>query len=141
MNTDIEHAEEIKNQDVVIHDGSLYDYHMGINCGVLVKENVMKKLAKLQQKHTEDVRRLLTDEGDKGNVFPSMWTLHYPNGVQTVVKYIDASDSLSARISGATRSDQPTHHPLVFVAESMAEARKMADAHSGELHNTEVKTA
>jgi hypothetical protein len=45
-----------------IHPGSLYDYTAGCYCGVLVKEQVMRKLAVLQAQHMEAVKRLLTDE-------------------------------------------------------------------------------
>ena len=115
---------------VVIHHGSLYGYSCGCNCGVLIKENVMKKLAKLQKEHLDKVKRLLIDEYEKENVFSSMWTLHYPNDVQTAVRFIDTNDDTVARISAATRHDQPIHEPLVFIAGSMEEAENMADAHS-----------
>lgn len=112
-----------------IYPGSLYDYTAGTNCGVLVKEDVMRKLAKLQAAHLETVKRLLTDEAARGNVFPSMWTLHYPEGKQTHVQFVDTSEDLARRIKSATASHPPRHHALVFVANSMDEARQMADEH------------
>ena len=63
-----------------IHSGSLYDISCGHRCGVLVKESTMKKITKLQATYLEDVKRVLSSEAEKGNVFPSMWTLHYPDG-------------------------------------------------------------
>lgn len=116
-----------KEQEVVMHDGSLYDYNNGVSVGVLVKENVMRKLVKLQQKHLEDVKRLLMDEADKDNVFPSMWTLHYPEGKQTTVTYIDTSADVKQRIKSATTTTQPVHKPTVFIASTMKEAEAMAD--------------
>ncbi len=110
------------------HPGTLYDYSAGVYCGVLVTEKVMRKLAGLQAKHLEDVKRLLCDEADRGNVHPSMWTLHYPDGEQTDVKYIDTSADLSGRIKNATIANPPIARQVVFVAGSMDEAKKMADA-------------
>lgn len=110
------------------HPGTLYDYTAGVYCGVLVTEKVMRKLAALQAKHLEDVKRLLSDESECGNVHPSMWTLHYPDGEQTVVKFINTSENLRGRIKNATIARQPVAHKVVFVAGSMDEAKKMADA-------------
>lgn len=114
--------------DYKIHNGTLFDYTAGVLCGVLVTEQVMRKLAALQAKHLEDVKRLLSDEAERGSVFPSMWTLHYPEGAQTTVRFIDTSEDLSRRIKNATTANQPIACPLVFVAGSMDEAKKMADA-------------
>ena len=110
------------------HNGTLYDYTAGTCVGVLVKENVMRKLVRLQHEHLEKVKRVLSDGADKGDVFPSMWTLHYPNGKQVTVKYIDTSASVLYRIKNATTAEQPVPHDLVFIANSMDEAKRMADA-------------
>lgn len=88
----------------------------------------MKKLAKLQTKHLEDVKRLLSDENERGNVFPASWTLHYPEGIQTHVDFYDPSESVERRIKCATYAHQPKHVPLCFIASSMDEAQEMADA-------------
>jgi hypothetical protein len=110
------------------HTGTLYDYTAGTNCGVLVTEKVMRKLAGLQAKHLEDVKRLLSNEAEHGNVYPSMWTLHYPDGKQTHVQFIDTSADLQRRIKAATTSRGPIAYPLVFIAGSMEEAKQMANA-------------
>lgn len=123
--------------DYDLYPGSLYDYHAGAYCGVLITESVMRRLAKLQAKHLEDVKRVLADEADRGNVFPSMWTLHYPEGVQTTVRYIDKSADVRQRIGTAVHAHAPLHSPLVFIAGSMDEAKAMADAH----HEATVKEA
>ena len=115
--------------DWTVHEGSLYDYTAGAYCGVLITESVMKRLAKMQASHLADVRRLLSDEAERGNVYPSGWTLHHPGGKQTEVRYIDTTASLSDRIRLGTTPGKPIHKPLVFVAASMDEARAMADAH------------
>ena len=109
------------------YDGTLYEYNAGVYCGVLVTESVMKKLVALQHKHLEEVKRLLTDQADRGNVFPSSWTLHYPEGKQTRVSFIDTTDDVKNMIKYATRSDQPKARFPVFIASGMDEAKEMAD--------------
>lgn len=111
-----------------LYNGTLYDYTASSYCGVLVKESVMKKLAKLQAQHLYDVKRVLADGADKGDVFPSMWTLHYPQGKQETVSFIDTSIDVRERIKNATYKNQPIARPLVFIAGSMQEAKQMADA-------------
>lgn len=120
-----------------IYQGSLYDYNAGTLCGVLVKEEVMRKLVKLQAAHLDAVKRLLTDEADRGNVFPSMWTLHHPEGEQTTVHFVYKGEDLKRRIQHATASHPPRHHPLVFVASSMDEAEQMADERYADTHIAE----
>lgn len=109
-----------------IYPGTLYDYTAGVYCGVLVTEEVMRKLAKLQHQHLEAVKRLLHD--NQSAVFPSMWTLHYPDGIQTRVHFIDTSASVEDRIKNAVTANQPTPRFPVFIAASMDEARALADA-------------
>ena len=89
----------------------------------------MKKLARLQALHLADVKRLLVDEAERGNVFPSMWTLHYPDGEQTSVHFIDTHVTVADRIRTATVASPPKHRSLVFIAGSMDEAKALADAH------------
>lgn len=110
-----------------IHEGSLYEYSTGSFCGVLIKENVMRKLVRLQSDHLREVQRLLMNEADKDNVFPAMWTLHYPAGEQTIVNFIDISTDVYSSIKNAVHPHQPRHLPLVFIASSMEEAQLMAD--------------
>lgn len=108
-------------------DGSLYHYTAGTYCGVLMKERVMKKLAALQAKHMEDVKRVLADGAEAGEVFPYMWTLHHPEGNQTTVYFVDTSADVANNIKHAVASHAPQHMPLVFIAPSMDEAKRMAD--------------
>lgn len=109
-----------------MYPGTLFKYHSGAQCGVLVTESVMKKLARLQSDHLEAVKRLLTDSGDQ--VKPYMWTLHYPDGKQTIVTYIDTSRTVADSIRCALHSGRPEAVFPVFIAESMGEAEAMADA-------------
>lgn len=113
---------------VKIHHGTLFDYTVGAYCGVLIKENIMRKLAALQQRHLEEVKRLLSDGADRGEVFASMWTLHYPDGVQTEVRYVDTSTDVHDAIRRGLIVAKPRPIPLCFIAGSMQEAAKMADA-------------
>ena len=117
-----------KKEQYVVHEGSLYDYTAGTNCGVLVKLNIMKELAALQAIHLEKVKKLLTNGADSGDVFPSMWTLHHPNKVQTTVTFIDTKADIKDRIRSAVVSHKPKHKSLVFIAADMDEAKLMADS-------------
>lgn len=113
-----------------LKNGSLYQYSAGVYCGVIMKQNVMKKLAKLQAEHLREVKKILTDGADNGDVFPHMWTLHHPNGVQTMVHFIDKGADVYENINYAITHQQPVHLNKVFIASSMDEAKQMAD----ELH-------
>jgi hypothetical protein len=119
-----------------IHNGSLYDYTAGVACGVLVTEKVMKKLARAQATHLEEVKKILSDSSD--DVFPSMWTLHYPGGKQTMVRYIDKSKTVAYAIKHAVIARKPEHVPLCFIASSMEEAEKMANSRHSETKSTEI---
>ena len=115
------------------HNGTLYDYTAGVLCGVLVKEKVMRKLVALQAKHLEDVKRVLSDGADNGEVFPSSWSLHYPNGNQEVVNYIETGQDVRLRIQSAIKANPPKVCKTVFIASGMDEASRMADARFAEV--------
>lgn len=108
-----------------IFNKTLYDYTNGTYCGVLIEEHVMKKIAKLQNKYMEDVKRVLHDNIE--SVYPSMWTLYYPDGKQTNVTFIDKSSNVEDRIHYATVPNKPAHKPVVYVANNMQEAKEMAE--------------
>lgn len=116
-----------------IHYGTLYNYTAGVLCGVLVKERVMRKLVALQTKHLEDVKRVLSDGADNGEVFPSSWSLHYPDGGQTVVEYIETGVDVQRRIRTAITANPPKVCKTVFIASGMEEATQMADARFAEV--------
>lgn len=88
----------------------------------------MVKLAKLQAEHLRKVKAVLLDELDEGNVFPSMWTLHYPNEKQTTVNFIYTKADAKQSIRNAVHSNQPRKIEKVFIAESMDDAKKQADS-------------
>lgn len=115
----------------------LFDFTAGVYCGVLMPEHVMRKLAKIQAAYLQDVKRLLTD--NKNELYPSSWTLHYPEGKQTPVRFTTQEtehDSIESRIKNATIANKPVHYPLVFKASSMEEAEAMANAHYEATHTT-----
>ena len=111
-----------------IHDATLYDFTAGVFCGVLVPERVMRKLAALQAEHIEKVRRILMD--NKDDLFTSAWTLYYPEGKQTTVRYIDTSDyhSVERSIQNATKMRGPEARHPVFYASSQEDAKRQATA-------------
>lgn len=125
--------EKNKGIGYALHQGTLFNYHAGAFCGVLVKERIMKKLASLQAKHLEEVQSLLADGVDKNEVFPYEWTLHYPKGKQTVIAFISTKTDVRQSIKNAISSSPPERHELVFVADDMAEAQKMANCRLEEL--------
>ncbi|KRF62876.1 hypothetical protein AO825_08425 [Pectobacterium brasiliense] len=126
---------EIKDIEYEIVTEKLFDFSAGAYCGVLMPEHVMKKLAKLQNKHLEDVKRILTE--NKNDLYVSGWTLHHPKGVQKAVYFADTSGAFSVedRIRLATVKNQPIHRPLVFKAKSMDDAESMANAHFNNTSN------
>lgn len=113
-------------------DECLYNYNNGVYVGVLVDEDTMKQLVKLQAEHLTKVKRLLLKASEAGRVAHGCWTLHHPNDKQTHVQYIDRSQSteqLRQRLKMATHAHQPQCLDLVFVADSMQDAKEQADRH------------
>lgn len=78
--------------------GNWFNVDNGAYCGVVMPENVMKKLAKLYTKHNDEVKDLLTQHKDE--IYPYEWTLAYPNGEQNIVEFNSASMSVEDRIEG-----------------------------------------
>lgn len=66
-----------------------FDMPMGCYCGVLIKETMAKKLQKLLYKQNQDIKELLAS--DLSQVEISNWTLAYPDGKQTSIKYFEQS--------------------------------------------------
>jgi hypothetical protein len=119
------------------YDGTLFSIS-SYACGVLVKEKTMKRLAGLYSKHLEEVKTILKDEAERGNVFPYMWTLAYPDGKQTNVTYIDESRSVDSAIRCATLCNQPIESKLVFISSSMDDAKKQAEEYYEQQKGTNV---
>lgn len=118
-----------------LYNGRLYNYGNFFTCGVLIRERIMRKISKLQSKYLEEVKKVLTSGAENNEVFSSNWTLHYPEGEQTTVRFIDISLDVKNSIDSATLTAKPLYSPVVFIAASMKEAEEMANERAKEKIN------
>lgn len=114
------------------YDGTLFNLST-VACGVLVKESVMRRIEGLSTKFLNEAKTILKNESEKGNVFPYMWTLVYPEGEQTTVTCIDESRTVDDAIKGACLQYQPRACKLVFISPSMNDAKEQAEAYYKEI--------
>lgn len=68
-----------------------YDVNMGSYCGLLIREDKAKKLSKLIYKQNQEIKELLAS--DMSDIEVSDWTLAYPEGEQTIVRYYTPSSN------------------------------------------------
>ena len=116
----------------MLSDIRLFDFTNSQYCGVLVTEQVMKRLVKLESKYLHEVRLVLNEELDNGAVFPSNWGLTYPEGVQTTYHYTSKNkDDAKRRIELATMQSKVVHQPIVFIASDDKAAQIQADEYYG----------
>lgn len=116
----------------MLSDVRLFDFTNSQYSGVLVTEQVMKKLVKLESKYLHEVKLLLNEELTKGSVFPSDWGLTYPEGVQTTYRYTNKNkDEAKRRIELATMQSKVIHQPIVFIATDYEDAQIQADEYYG----------
>ena len=116
----------------MLSDTRLFDFTNSQYCGVLVTEQVMKKLVKLESKYLHEVKLLLNEELNNGSVFPSDWGLTYPEGIQTTYRYTSKNkDDAKRRIELATMQSKVVHQPLVFIASDYKDAQIQADEYYG----------
>lgn len=115
----------------MLSEKRLFNFTNSQYCGVFITEPVMKKLAKLEAKYLNEVRLLLNEEVDNGNVVYSDWGLCYPNGKQTTYYYSDKSNDVKKRIRVACLSSKIEHRPVVFIAEDYKDAKKRANEYFG----------
>lgn len=75
-----------------------FDFPAGCCCGLVVKEETAKKLMKILYRQTQEIKEFLHQH--KEDLAPSNWTLVYPGGKQTVIKYsrADPFDTIDDRI-------------------------------------------
>lgn len=76
-----------------------FDFPAGCYCGLVVREPSAKKLMKILYRQTQEIKEFLNQ--NKEDLAPSNWTLAYPGGKQTVIKYTcrqDEWDSVDSRI-------------------------------------------
>ncbi len=113
-------------------DERLYDFAAGRLCGVFMPEHVMKRIAKLNAKYSQDIRHILDD--NKSELYSSHWTLSYPiddagDPKQTTVRYIRADENeaeVSRRIKLFT-APLPEYQGEVYITSSYDEARDLGD--------------
>lgn len=115
----------------MLSDSRLFNFTNSQYCGVLVTEKVMKKLAKLEAKYLNEVKLLLSDELDNGEVISSDWGLVYPEGRQTTYYYSDKRSDIKNRIKVACLSSKIEHRPVVFIADGPEDAQKQANEYFG----------
>lgn len=75
-----------------------FDFPAGCCCGLVVKEAAAKKLMKILYRQTQEIKEFLHQH--KEDLAASDWTLVYPGGKQTVIKFTCANpfDSVDDRI-------------------------------------------
>ena len=113
-------------------DKRLYDYPAGAACGVLMPTKVMKKIAKLNAKYKDEIRKILNDHKDE--LYSSHWTMAVvkENGEikhSKTIRYVleDNQYELEHRIS-LFRPDKPVYQKDVYVVRDHEEALRVAEA-------------
>ena len=66
-----------------------FNMSAGLYCGVLLRENLAKKMMKLLYKQSQEVQELLAQNID--DVECHSWTVVYPKGEQTAIDYFQES--------------------------------------------------
>lgn len=66
-----------------------FDFPAGCYCGLVVKEATAKKLMKILYRQTQEIKEFLHQH--KEDLAASDWTLVYPGGKQTVIKFTYAN--------------------------------------------------
>src|SRR5690625_5168585 len=92
-----------------------YDVSFSRHSGVLVNERLMRKLVKIQYRHMQEIKRLLVNNLDDFEV--SNWTLAYPNGEQTEVRYFNKNSSKEEkldRIEALKHICRVEYNPRIF---------------------------
>lgn len=110
----------------------LYDFAAGCYCGVLMPEKVMKKIAKLNAKFSNEIRKILQDHEEI--IHPSNWTLANEmdgDNIKTQVSiryFLDDSeeDSLKRRIA-LFQPPKPEYYKDVFRVKNREEAKQIAE--------------
>jgi hypothetical protein len=116
----------------MLSDIRLFDFTNSQYCGVLITEQVMKRLVKLESKYLHEVKLILNEELSNGAVFPSDWGLTYPKGVQTTYRYTSKNkDDAKHRIELATMQSKVVYQPIVFIASDYRAAQIQADEYYG----------
>ena len=90
-----ERLEEKVKAEVVLEN--MYHFDFGQYSGVLLREELMKKVAKLRAKHLHEMKKLLASNLDLLEV--KEWTLAYIDDEQHVVTYYNKNDSNEKKLN------------------------------------------
>jgi len=116
--------------EIIKSDERLYSFNFGNYCGILLPEKVMKKLAKLFTKYTDEVRKVLYE--NKDDLYEYNWTLaNKMNGnkiekQKTIVYITKSKGNIEARLS-LLQAPRPKYEPEVFIVEDYKEAKQVAE--------------
>ena len=101
-----------------------YDLSFGCYCGVLVRKDLSKKIAKMIYRQTQELKELLASNLDEIEV--SNWTLAYPDGKQTSFHYYSKSSNEEKieriNVLQKTLNFKPLEN--IFIADNSSEAEK-----------------
>lgn len=117
-----------------------FDFPAGSFCGLVVREPSAKKLMKILYRQTQEIKEFLNQH--KEDAAPSNWTLAYPGGKQTVIRYTckqDEWDNVDSRIKlyDATARMRYIENGLFISSEKSLEAAKEAVAEYYRVTDTE----
>lgn len=100
-----------------------YNFNAGQFCGVMMPEHVMKKLAKLNAKYSDEVKRVL--EENKADLRSSNWTCVGTNP-QTTIQFVSKEgeqwNSIDNRIKLFT-APEPVYVEKLYFVENYDEAK------------------
>jgi len=103
-----------------------FDVNMGVYNGVLVREDVAKKLAKLIYKQNQELKEFLVANIDA--LEETNWTLAYPNDEQKSVTYYNPNttkEDILHRINLINKDQIMRYKPDVFIAKNMKDAERV----------------
>ena len=108
----------------------LYNFSAGSYSGVLMTEKVFKKLAKINAKYSDEVRKVLSE--NKSQLYNSDWTLanHVVDGEikkQISIYYVDENCRDVDHRIGLFKAPEPSYIPIVYQVSNRAEATAIAE--------------
>ena len=114
-------------------DKHMYDFSNGCYCGVVVPENVMKELVKINIEYSNEVKKVLNKHKDK--LYVSDWTLanemeNEKIKRQVIIKYTDISpncwDGIEERIKRFSFA-KPEYIKDFYIVNSRNQAEEIAE--------------
>ena len=100
-----------------------FDISAGTYSGLLLEKRLAERMVKLLYKQQQEIKELLAANIDETEV--SDWTLAYPHGIQTTVKFFNPEKTTKdkmRRIELFNKVDLIRKIDEVFIASSMEEA-------------------